>query len=58
LVNYNLYIFTLSNILFLVTIHKAIRVRRGRDRIIVAITTEGVSSNPAETRCTRYTIMW
>jgi len=25
--------------LFLVTIHKAIRVRRGRDRIIVGITT-------------------
>ena len=39
MVNYILYIITLSNILFLVTIHQAIRVHRGRDRMIVGITT-------------------
>jgi hypothetical protein len=39
MVNYILYIITLSNILFLVTIHQAISVHRGRDRMIVGITT-------------------
>jgi hypothetical protein len=51
MVNYILYIFTLSNIFFIVTIHQAIRVHRGRDRIIVGITTTYAISAYHHSRC-------
>jgi len=52
-------------VLFLSALPLETRIRHGRDRMIVGFTTtyaisasEVVSSNPAQGRCTRYSIMW
>jgi hypothetical protein len=47
MVNYILYIITLSNILFLVTIHQAISVHRDRDRMRVHLALAGIELTPS-----------